>query len=124
MRFKSRPRPRPRHTPGHMNKTEQAYAAKLNLCQAAGEIAGYKFEPIKLRLADLCYYTPDFMVLSDHVEFHEVKAWNNKRNTFLFEDDARVKIKVAAEAFPEFVFIVVGRDRSGTWRTERITKDN
>jgi len=35
----------------------------------------YRFEPMKLRLADLAFYTPDFEVeLPDvTIEFHEVK---------------------------------------------------
>jgi hypothetical protein len=68
--------------------------------QHQGEIQAYRFEPIKLRLADRTFYTPDFMVIrDDQIEFHEVKGF--------WEDDARVKIKVAAEMFPEFLFVAV-----------------
>jgi hypothetical protein len=93
-------RPRPRHEPGKMNKSEEAYANILELRKKAGEIIRWAFEPIKFRLADRTYYTPDFMVtLEDRIEFHEIKGFA--------EDDYRVKIKVIAEMFPEFLFIEV-----------------
>ena len=66
--------------------------------QIAGEIAWYKFEGIKFRLADNTFYTPDYAVMlaDGTMEIHEVKGY--------WEDDARVKIKVAAETYP-FRFI-------------------
>lgn len=91
-------------TPGRMNKTEQAYAAHLQLLQRAGEISDYRFEALKLRLADATFYTPDFAVVRDDVlEFHEVKGF--------WRDDARVKIKVAAAQYPWFRFVAVQRQR-------------
>lgn len=93
-------RVRPRHVAGKMNKTESAYAYFLELRAKAGEIKRYSFEPLKFRLADKTFYTPDFMVVRDNqIEMHEVKGY--------WEDDARVKIKVVAELFPEFQFIAV-----------------
>lgn len=41
-----------RRKTGVMNKTEAAYAATLGQQRMAGEVAWYKFEGIKLRLAD------------------------------------------------------------------------
>ena len=80
--------------PGQMNKSEQAYAAHLERMKGAGMILWYRFEGLKLRLADNTFYTPDFVVLAaDHViECHEVKGF--------WMDDAKVKIKVAAEMYP------------------------
>lgn len=94
-----------------MNKTEQAYAAHLQKLKLAGEIFYYKFEPLKLRLAKNTYYTPDFMIIDNNrvIKFHEVKGF--------WRDDARVKIKVAAQAFPFFVFIAVQKFRGG-WKFE------
>ena len=79
---------------GQMNKTEQAYAAHLNLLLQAGEIQWFKFEGIKYRLADNTFYTPDFAVINASGEFeaHEVKGY--------WQDDAKVKIKVAASLYP------------------------
>jgi hypothetical protein len=86
-----------------MNKTEQAYAERLEVRRQTGDIAWYGFEGIKLRLADKTFYTPDFAVMlpDGGIEFHEVKGF--------MRDDAAVKIKVAAEQFWMFRFYVVRR---------------
>jgi len=94
---------------GEMNKTEQAYADHLELLRRAGEVLWFKFEPMRLQLAGKTTYSPDFLVQvkSGHLELHEVKGF--------WEDDARVKIKVAAEMFPIFKFIAIkkgGKDEA------------
>jgi len=80
--------------PGAMNKTEAAYAGHLELERRAGRVQWFKFEGVKLRLADNTFYTPDFLVLAADgvLECHEIKGW--------WADDARCKIKVAADLFP------------------------
>lgn len=80
--------------PTGMNKLEASYAALLALMVRNGTILRFDFEPEKLRLADRTFYTPDFRVVMPDgcVEFHETKGH--------WEDDARVKIKVAAEMHP------------------------
>lgn len=101
---------------GKMNKTEEAYAAHLELRKQAGEVLWYKFEGIKLRLADKTFYTVDFFVMpvSRELEAHEVKGF--------WTDDARVKIKVAAELYPVFKFIAVKASKSketgAAWEVE------
>lgn len=77
-----------------MNQTESKYAERLEILKIAGHIALWAFEKVKIRLADNTFYTPDFFVVANDgtIEFHEVKGY--------WEDDARVKIKVAAEIFP------------------------
>lgn len=103
-----------RLTKGEMNKTEQAYADHLELLRRAGEILWFKFEPMKLQLAEKTTYSPDFLVqvASGHLELHEVKGF--------WEDDARVKIKVAAEMFPIFKFIAIKKGEKGEapWSVE------
>lgn len=61
---------------GQMNKTETAYAQELELRKRYGEIAWFRFEGIKLRLADNTFYTPDFAVMlaNGQLEMHEVKG--------------------------------------------------
>jgi hypothetical protein len=108
---------RPRQKPGQMNRLEEKYAAELLIRKQAGEVIAYWFEGIKLKLADRTFFTPDFFVLLDSgfLEVHEVKGG-------FFEDDARVKIKVAAEQFP-FRFIVVRakpKREGGGWEMEEI----
>jgi hypothetical protein len=81
-----------------MNKTEAEYARLLELRWQAGEVAWFKFEGVKLRLADNTFYTPDFAVMlaDGQMQMHEVKGhWH---------DDARAKIKIAADLYP-FEFI-------------------
>lgn len=79
---------------GQMNKTEAAYAATLEAEKHAGAVLWYRFEGIKLRLADNTFYTPDFAVMaSDGVmECREIKGH--------WMDDAKAKIKIAAEMYP------------------------
>lgn len=88
---------------GEMNKTEARYSADLTQRQFAGHVLWFKFEGIKLRLADSCFYTPDFAVLAEDgvLEFHEVKGCKR-----LFMDDAKAKIKVAAELYPARFFVI------------------
>lgn len=99
------------HTPGKMNKLEADYALELKALREIKAITDFRFEAVKLRLASLTTYTPDFMVIGKNgeVTFHEVKGF--------WQDDARVKIKVAAEQYPWFHFVAVTR-RKGRWETE------
>lgn len=77
-----------------MNGLETRYAHYLEGLKRAGEIAWYEFDSVKLRLAEKTFYEPDFFVMmaDGTLEIHEVKGF--------WEDDARVKIKVAAAKFP------------------------
>lgn len=92
---------------GEMNATEQQYKAVLDIDPT---VAWYRFEGVKLRLADNTFYTPDFAVMrTDGVmEMHEVKGF--------WTDDARVKIKVAAEMYP-FKFVAI-RNIKHQWEYE------
>lgn len=91
---------------GQMNKTEAAYARHLELLKRAGEISYYSFDSVNLRLADNTFYKPDFLVMKSNgnLEIHEVKGF--------WQDDAKVKIKVAADRFP-FKFIAVTKQKKG-----------
>ena len=65
-----------------MNKTEEAYAAHLALQLAAGEIAWFRFESVKLKLAEKTHLTIDFFVMTaaGDLEAHEVKGfWERRR---------------------------------------------
>lgn len=97
-----------------MNKTEEAYQRYLEGQKLLGEVLEYWFEHLKLRLAQNTFYTPDFLVLGacGELECHEVKGY--------WEDDARVKIKVAASIYP-FRFIAVQplpKRAGGGWKVE------
>lgn len=97
-----------RRQPGDMNKLEQQYAAHLEGLKLLGGVESFWFDALKLRLADNTFYTPDFLVqkIDGHLEVHEVKGF--------WEDDARVKIKVAAAMFPfRFVAVTAKRKKDG-----------
>lgn len=99
---------------GQMNRTEAAYATTLEAAKNAQEIVWYAFEGVTLKLADGCRYTPDFAVLRADglMEMHEVKGY--------WTEDARAKIKVAADKFP-FRFVAVykqAKKDGGGWRFE------
>lgn len=99
-------------TPYRMNKLEAAYAGILDAEKRLGIITWFGFEAVKLRLANSTHFTPDFaVVLPDgRMEFREVKGF--------WRDDARVKIKLAAELLP-FRFCAVTRERgTGRWEME------
>ena len=99
---------------GEMNKTEAEYNAHLEALKTAGDIVWFKFEGMKFRLADNTFYTPDFavMLVSGQLQAHEVKGH--------WEDDARVKIKVAASLYPiEFIAVKKrAKKDGGGWATE------
>ena len=100
---------------GTMNKTEAAYAAFLETLVLCKDVLWFKFEGIKLRLADSTFYSPDFLVLKADgaLECHEVKGH--------WEDDARVKIKVAASIYPmQFIAVqALAKSKGGGWKVER-----
>ena len=100
LRFKGRGG-RNRREPGQMNRLEAAYAEHLERRKLAGEIADYRYEQVKLKLAKLCFITIDFavMLMDGMIEFHETKGF--------MEDDALVKLKCVAEQFWWFRFKLV-----------------
>lgn len=99
---------------GEMNRTEAAYGQHLEARRVAGEVLWFRFEGLKFRLADSTFYTPDYAVLlaDNSLECHEVKGH--------WEDDARVKIKVAASLYPvKFVAVTaLAKKHGGGWKVE------
>ncbi len=104
-----------RRQPGERNKTEAAYEQHLELLHRAGEIDGFGFEKIKLKLADNTFFTPDFLVFAKDgvVELHDTKgtkkklrANGTKEAVPWIEEDAKIKLKLVAEQFPFRVFAV------------------
>ena len=66
-------------------------------------------EPLTFKLARSCRYTPDFIVqLPDGtIEAHEVKIHTGSK--LLAEDDAKAKIRVAAEKFGMLVWRIAAK---------------
>ena len=91
-----------RHKPGVMNKTEEAYAELLQARKLAGEIIEWQFEAVTFKLAEDTRYTPDFAVLlaTGEQEFIDAKGGGP------IDPKSLVKIKCAAEKFPQFRFVI------------------
>jgi hypothetical protein len=85
---------------GERNKLEASYEQHLESRKQAGEIIWYKFEGMKFRLADNCFYNPDFNVLlaNGEMEMHEVKS--------VWMDGSKEKVRVASDLYP-FRFVAV-----------------
>ncbi len=105
---------------GTKNRTEQRYEDEvLRPALWRGEVLWYAFEGVKLRLAPSTFLTVDYAVLpaSGVLEMIDVKG-----AAAMIEEDARVKLKVAADRYP-FVFKIVlpqSRKAGGGWREEVI----
>ena len=100
-----------------MNKTEAEYSRYLATRQDVGWQA---FEPIKFRLADNTSYCPDFMTM-DHeggIRFIDTKAWWASSKKVGVTEDSMVKMKVVAEMYPMFAFLMTWK-KDGIWH-ERV----
>jgi len=99
-----------------MNQTERVYALILEAAKRNGALRSWRYECVTLKLADGVRYTPDFLVIRGDgtAEFHEVKGG-------FIRDDARVKLRVAARQFPEFVFQLAQCTR-GQWTVTEIAR--
>lgn len=112
-----------------MNKTEQRFAQLLESwrvmwtpCEFLGGIIKlWRFEKHCIEIAPRTVYWPDFNVLTTDGEsiFVEVKARTNDGRV-LWEDDARVKFKVAADLFDEYRFICASWNAKTGWEFEEI----
>lgn len=85
---------------GEMNATEAKFANYLRGLEIAGEILWWKHEGIKLQLADNTTLNVDFNVMYADGLLVMIDVKGAKA---IIEEDAKVKMKVAAEQFP-FVF--------------------
>jgi hypothetical protein len=100
--------------PGHMNRTESAYAQHLELQKRAGEIAWYAFDAVKLRLADNTFLSVDFFVMLAN---GELQARDVKGSLKIITEDAAVKMKVANQYFPFRFFYAIPKPKKlgGGW---------
>jgi hypothetical protein len=76
---------------GSMNKTEREFSMILLARVKHGEIKSSKFEQVKVRIGEGCWYVPDFFV-----ERHDKKPLFIEIKGFM-RDDARVKFLAAKE---------------------------
>lgn len=85
---------------GEMNATEARFANYLRGLEITGEILWWRHEGIKLQLADNTTLTVDFNVMYADGLLVMIDVKGAKA---IIEEDAKVKLKVAAGQFP-FVF--------------------
>ena len=102
---------------GEMNKTEERFAQHLELERHTGRVQWWKFEGVKLMLAKNTSLTVDFAVLPDTGILTMIDVKGSKA---MVTDDARVKMKLAAELYP-FVFkLAYPRAKGEGWDIEEI----
>ncbi len=99
-----------------MNGTEKEYSLRLEAMRQRGEVLGWLFHPIRVRLADATYYEVDFLVLHAdmRIAIHEVKGGHTT-------DKGQIKIKLCAEVLPWFVFYKAVKQPEklgGGWKLE------
>ena len=103
---------------GVMNKTETAYAEWLGMRMICGEILGFQFEKRRFELAPGAFFTPDFDILEcdgSHT-YVDTKAYFRNQKRVHVEEAAMVRIKVAADKYPEHRWCHAWRDETGEWK--------
>lgn len=102
-----------------MNKGESLYAQWLDLQQRAGDVKAWWFQAWTFKLARDCRYTPDFDVLRGDlwtlVDVKGRKVRPDGTQTYWAEEDAKIKIKVAAKMFPMFRWVIAFPLQNGNW---------
>lgn len=95
---------------GRMNKTEAAYAQRLEALKHDGQILDWRFHVLRVRLADNTFYEPDFLVMTAgrELQIHETKG------SFTTQS-GQTKIKLCAEVLPWFRVIKASRQKDGSW---------
>jgi hypothetical protein len=102
---------------GEKNQTEQRYEDEvLKPGLIAGEILWYRFEGIKLRLADNTFLTVDYAVLPADGVLTMVDV---KGAAAIVQEDARVKMRVAADSYP-FAFRLAFPAKGGGWTVKEV----
>jgi hypothetical protein len=107
-------RARARHVPGVLNRLESEWASILELEKRAGKILDYRYEALKLILADRTTLTPDFLIIEADgtLRLDECKGY--------MQEDANVKLKVAARLFPWFKIRLVRKAGKSGWRIDEV----
>jgi hypothetical protein len=96
-----------------MSRPEVLMSDWLVIQKALGKIRDFGFESENLRLADRCFYRPDFLIkmLDDSRAFVEVKGEKQW-------DDAVVKYKCAAEMYDDPFFLAVYKKKR--WKIRQL----
>jgi len=111
----ARVRKRIRQSQKTMNKLEAEFYEKLKSIYS-----NVYYEPMRMRLCNGVVFIPDFMVVQKiadgctAVKFFEVKG-NQK-----IQDDASVKLKMAAQQYRLFWFWLVWKEKNGEWKEQAV----
>jgi len=117
--------PLPTHEPGTVDGVAQPYrenydsrdevefAGYLEQQRLGGHIIEWAYKPVRLRIGDGVYYTPDFRVVWDDktITYYEIKGF--------MREAARVRIHAAAERHPHGFIMIRKRPKKsgGGWDT-------
>lgn len=106
---------------GEMNANEQRYAAWLQTKKDHGGVVDFQFEKITLKLAPRTTLTVDFLVVTRDLtlELHEVKG-GKKNGKYHVEEDAWLKLKLAAAQFPWLKILVVWWHKDHGWKEQEV----
>lgn len=111
MRRATRGRAKP--TGGYRSKLERDYALNLDARLRIGELAWWAYEPMRFKLGEGAWFTPDFILMraDGGLEAHETKGH--------MREAANVRLKVAASLYPWLPIFVVYR-LAGGFRWEEV----
>lgn len=108
-----KPKRKPSHVKGEMNKLEALYAQRLDALKHDGAVKFWQFERLTFPLAPDTTLTPDFVVFTPtDVEIHEIKGGH-------VWEDSWVKFKIAATMYPQFRWFWCTRESDGWNVVER-----
>ncbi len=102
------------------NKLELAFSEVLEQAKQWRFIAGWRYEAITLRLAGRCRFTPDFLT---------EPRWQGDKFTFIetkgpyAREDSLIKLKVAAETYPCFRWMLVRREGCHGWDVREVGRN-
>ncbi len=102
------------------NKLEASFMEVLDAAMINRFIAHWRYEAVKFRLAGRTFYTPDFLA---------EPRWQGDRFTFIetkgpyAREDSLIKLKVAAETYPCFRWLLVTRANRYGWEVREITRN-
>lgn len=103
---------------GQMNKTEASFARELDSLMAAGAVAWWKYEALRLRLTDpatgvACWYTPDFWLEPTEGRPTLIDVKGGQVN-----DASVLRAKMCGSLYPQFSMWLVTKQKvadGGGW---------
>ncbi len=112
--------PPPPKEPGDgMTKLERSFTEVLEIAKDNHDISGWRYEAIRLRLAGRCWFLPDFLT---------EPCWQEDKFTFIetkgpyAREDSLIKLKVAAETYPCFRWLLVTKSGRHGWDVRKVTR--